>query len=284
MVAMHSCKDRIAGLLGVAEPPISVGPPVGAELDHVRQPILNVPPVIIAILAAFCIVHAVRMLVLSNTADIQFLLLFSFIPARYSASALFGGVLPGGWGADIWTFVTYAFIHADLTHLGFNALWLLPFGSALARRFGIWRFLAFFGVTAAAGAAAHLATHAGAFVPVVGASAAISGTMAAAMRFAFQQGGPLASWRDRHGAPDLVPAASLIDALRDRRVLAFLAVWFGLNVLFGLGSLSLSGNEQTVAWQAHVGGFLAGLLLFAAFDPVARPAVGRDDRIEPRRW
>ena len=185
-------------------------------------------------------------------------------------------------GREIWTFVTYAFIHADLTHLGFNALWLLPFGSALARRFGVLRFLAFFGVTAAAGAAAHLATHVGGFVPVVGASAAISGTMAAAIRFAFQQGGPLASWRDPDGVPDLVPAASLLDALRDRRVLAFLGVWFGLNILFGLGSLSMSGTEQTVAWQAHVGGFLAGLLLFTAFDPVGRPAVGRGNGIEPR--
>ena len=238
---------------------------------------------IIAILAVFCIVHAVRVLTLSGDADIQFLLMFSFIPARYFPTVLAGGTIPGGWGAEVWTFVTYAFIHADLTHLGFNAVWLLPFGSALARRFGVMRFLAFFAVTAAAGAAAHLATHAGELVPVVGASAAISGTMAAAMRFAFQHGGPLGSWRERDGQPDLVPAASLIDALRDRRVLAFLGVWFGLNVLFGIGSLSMSGTEQTVAWQAHVGGFLAGLLLFALFDPVGTPAVGQDDGIEPRR-
>ena len=226
--------------------------------------------------------HAVRVFVLSNAADFQFLLMFSFIPARYFPAALAGATLPGGWGAEIWTFVSYAFIHADLTHLGFNALWLLPFGSALARRFGVLRFLAFFGVTAAAGAAAHLATHAGEFVPVVGASAAISGTMAAAIRFAFQPGGPLAAWRDPDGAPDLVPAASLMDAVRDRRVLAFLGVWFGLNVLFGLGSLSMSGNEQTVAWQAHVGGFLAGLLLFSMFDRVGSPSVGRGNGIEPR--
>ena len=52
-------------------------------MEPTRQPILNVPPVIIAILAALCIVHAVRVLVLSNAADIEFLLRFSFIPARY---------------------------------------------------------------------------------------------------------------------------------------------------------------------------------------------------------
>jgi len=252
-------------------------------LERARQPILNVPPVIIAILAALCIVHAVRVLVLSHNANIEFLLLFWFNPARYAATVPAGCWLLGGLAADIWSFVTYAFIHADVTHLGFNAVWLLPFGSTLARRLGALRFFAFFAVTAAAGAAAHLATHVGQCVPVVGASAAVSGTMAAAMRFAFQPGGPLASWHD-HSAhqPDLVPAVSLLDALRDRRVLAFLAVWFGLNVLFGIGSPSLSGAAQTVAWQAHVGGFLAGLLLFAAFDPVGKTAVGPDNGVEQR--
>jgi membrane associated rhomboid family serine protease len=50
-------------------------------------------------------------------------------------------------------------------------------------------------------------------------------------------------------------------------VLLFLAVWFGINLLFGLGSLPITGSDNTVAWQAHIGGFLAGLLLFSWFDP-----------------
>ena len=47
-------------------------------------------------------------------------------------------------------------------------------------------------------------------------------------------------------------------------------MWFGINLLFGLGSVSiLTGDDQSVAWEAHIGGFLAGLLLFSLFDPVA---------------
>jgi len=42
----------------------------------------------------------------------------------------------------------------------------------------------------------------------------------------------------------------------------------GLNALFGLGSTSMVGDGQEIAWQAHIGGFVAGLLLFTAFDPV----------------
>jgi membrane associated rhomboid family serine protease len=66
-----------------------------------------------------------------------------------------------------------------------------------------------------------------------------------------------------------VPAAPLSAALRNPRVIIFLIVWFGLNLLFGLGTLPIVGENEVVAWQAHVGGFLAGLLLFAIFDPIA---------------
>jgi len=65
-----------------------------------------------------------------------------------------------------------------------------------------------------------------------------------------------------------VPAAPLTSSLQDPRVLAFLLVLFGVNLLFGLGSISMAGVEQAIAWQAHIGGFLAGLLAFAAFDPI----------------
>jgi membrane associated rhomboid family serine protease len=54
-------------------------------------------------------------------------------------------------------------------------------------------------------------------------------------------------------------------------VLAFLAIWFGVNIIFGIGSIGVGMDEgQSVAWQAHIGGFVAGLILFALFDPVPR--------------
>jgi membrane associated rhomboid family serine protease len=232
-----------------------------------REPLFNIPPVIVGVLVVLAIIHAVRTYLLTVEQDMELLLAFAFIPARYDTSAVLDGALPGGFGAELWTFVSYSLIHADWTHFGVNAVWLLPFGSAVARRFGALRFLAFFAVTAAAGAALHLATHAGQEVPVIGASAAISGTMAAAMRFAFQRGGPLGFWRQSDAAAYRVPAIPLVGVLRDPRVLVFLAVWFGINILFGLGSLSITGRDQVVAWQAHIGGFLAGLLLFSWFDP-----------------
>jgi len=241
-----------------------------------REPILNVPAVVVALLLLLAGIHAVRVFFLSDDTDRVLVWSLAFVPARYDASALTDGLLPGGWGAEIWSFVTYALLHADLTHLGFNAVWLLAFASPVARRFGMRRFLAFFAATIAAGALAYLLAHAGALAPMIGASAGISGMMGAATRFVFQPGGSLDIWRrDRENA-DLVPASRLSVALRNPRVLTFLGVWFGLNLLFGLGSVSfLVGEDQSVAWEAHVGGFVAGLLLFSAFDPV-HPAIGDD--------
>lgn len=234
------------------------------------EPIFNVPPVIVATVAVLVLIHAVRALALSKAADDRLVFILAFIPARYSTDPLVSGLIPGGFGADLWTFFTYAFLHADLMHIALNLAWLIPFGAALARRFGAWRYVAFMLVTAAAGALAHLLGNPGSPEPMIGASAAISGTMAASMRFMFQRNGPLDSWRrKRPPTPEAycVPAVPLLTTLRDPRFLLFLAVWMGLNALFGLGTLSFGEEGQQIAWQAHIGGFVAGLLLFAAFDP-----------------
>ena len=232
------------------------------------EPIFNVPAIVLAIIGIFVLVRAGEELLLSNEEDIAFLYYFAFIPARYDSSLLPSESFPGGGGAEIWTFVTYAFIHGDITHLAMNSVWFLPFGSAVARRFGNLRVLGYFVVTAAAGALLHLVTHRGDLMPMIGASAAVSGFMAGAIRFAFQRGGPLTMFRSEEPAAYLVPAAPLSFALRDPRILVFLLAWFGLNLFFGIGSIGLPGSEQSIAWQAHIGGFVAGLLLFSLFDPV----------------
>jgi len=248
-------------------------------LDQRLEPIINVPPVVVVLLVVLGLMHAVREWVLTDDVDRVLVWSLAFVPARYDAGALTDGILPGGWGAEFWSFFSYALLHADWMHLGFNAIWLLAFASPVARRFGSTRFLLFFTATIAAGALAYLLAHAGALAPMIGASAGISGMMGAAARFAFEPGGPLDMWnRDRTNA-DRVPAAPLLVALRNPRVLTFVGVWFGLNLLFGLGSVSLvTGDDQSVAWEAHVGGFLAGLLLFSLFDPVQRAPIAEDRR------
>jgi membrane associated rhomboid family serine protease len=239
------------------------------------EPVFNVPRIITATLALLVAVHAVRELLLSDDENIEFLLLFAFIPVRYDPTVLAMGPLPGGLGAQVWTFLTYALIHGDLVHLSVNGVWLLAFGSPIARRFGAPRFIAFFIVTAAAGAAAHLVTHLGDLQPMIGASAAISGCMAAAIRFVFQRGGPLHLLREADAYR--VPALPLATALRDRRILAFLIAWFAINALFAFSATPVIGTGQVIAWEAHIGGFLAGLIAFAAFDPVPKTRMANSE-------
>jgi membrane associated rhomboid family serine protease len=232
-----------------------------------REPVFNIPAAVVTTVAVLVLVHVVRIVLLTDDQDVEFVLTFGFIPARYGGGLAIGS-LPGGFAADLWTFFTYAFIHADWTHLGLNLAWLVPFGSAVARRFGAWRYTLFMLVTAALGAMAHLATHIGAVEPMIGASAAISGAMAAAMRFVFRRDRRVGFFRDGADAAYL-PAQPLRVTLRDPRFLLFLATWIGLNALFGFGTISFGGEAgQEIAWQAHVGGFFAGLFLFKAFDPV----------------
>ena len=232
---------------------------------HENQSAINAPAVVLALLAIFVAVQIVLSL-LSEDAYVHAILLFSFLPARYATDLAQQVDWPGGSAADVWTFVTYAFLHGDWMHLAINCIWLLAFGSAVAWRFCALRFLTFSALCAAAGAALHLAFHWGQVVPVIGASAALSGHMAAAIRFMFQPGAPLGLFRVGGNAAFKVPAHGLGEALKDRRVVMFLVIWFAINIATGV--VSAVGDGETIAWQAHIGGFLAGLALFPLFDPV----------------
>lgn len=235
--------------------------------DPPHEPLLTLPGALSVYIALLAIIHL--RVFLPQAVENWTIDVFGFIPKRYDSSLL-NLQIPGGSGAKVWSFVTYSLLHANLTHLGFNVLWLLPFGSALARRFGAVRFFVFMAVTAAAGALAHLVTHEHAVAPMIGASASVSGAMAAAIRFAFARGSFLSFSRSDADTAARVPALPLSRALRDGRVLGFLAVWFGVNIIFGVGAIGVGTEGASVAWQAHIGGFVAGLLLFALFDPVPR--------------
>lgn len=233
----------------------------------------NVPRAVLALAGAFVAVHVVRAL-LPAQAAITFLLTFAFIPARYAAESAIAAVLPGGSAAAVWGFVTYMFLHGDAFHLLVNCVWMLAFGSVLARRLGASRFLAFSVTCAVAGAALHLFSRWGDPVPVVGASAAISGQMAGAVRFVFLPAGqPGQFGLPRRNMRTMTPA-SLRQVLSNPGALLFLGVWAGINLIAGVAGMVPGGERAEIAWEAHFGGFIAGLLLFGLFDGAARKRRG----------
>lgn len=172
-------------------------------------------------------------------------------------------------GSRLWTLATYAFLHGSWSHVGVNCIWLVAFGPPIARRFGGIGFLLFFLTTAIGGAIAHWAFSQLDFFPMIGASAADSGMMAGAARFLFQPGGLVSAGgvtAALGGAGALGRPATLRELFTDRRALIFIFIWMATNFIFGAGAEVLGASEAPVAWIAHVGGFVTGLLLFPLFD------------------
>lgn len=228
------------------------------------EPIFNVPAVIVALLASFVAVHLVR-LFSSPATDDWIILRFAFSAARYgTVPALQGQVLPGGNGAMVWTFFSHMFLHGSWPHLLINGLWMLAFGSIVARRLGAIRFLLFSLVTAAFGALGHLLAYWGQFALMIGASGAISGQMAGAVRLMFSLPGGLANLQG--GDFTGVRVLSLWQLLRATGALMFIGVWLLINFVVGISGIGTGESISRIAWEAHLGGFLSGLLLFALFD------------------
>jgi membrane associated rhomboid family serine protease len=270
-------------------PPNASPSPGDHRSGQTHEPALFAPAALLALIGFMLGLHAYRVFVLGlfEDADVRFLNLTAFVPARFSLwaglaslqdvaadlagsapslrplrRALFQAFVARGESAP-WTMVTYAFLHASWEHVIVNCLWMLAFGSPVIRRFGALRFTLFFAVTAAISALFHAAFNLMDVAVLVGASGGVSALTAAALRFAVGPGGFGAgpeTWS--------LPARPLMTALADRRVLLFIAVWFGINLLAGLGVPLGGGGDVKIAWEAHVGGFIAGLLLFSLFDPV----------------
>ena len=234
------------------------------DMQEHRQPAINAPWIVLALIGVFSLIQIVRSS-LSESDQIWFTLAFAFTPARYAPPPdLAGYVFPGAAAGDIWTFASHMFLHGNWTHLVFNSVWMLIFGSVVARRLGPVRFVLFSALCAAMGAAANLIAYWGSFSILVGASGAISGQMAAALRLMFAGHG---QWSELN-RPDVahLPVLSLAETLSNLRALTFIAVWMLINLAFGLTGMGVSGDIARIAWEAHVGGFIAGLVVFGWFN------------------
>jgi membrane associated rhomboid family serine protease len=220
-----------------------------------NPPAFDVPGAVLLLLVALAAVQAVRSFLLAPDLDDWVVMQLAFVPGCY-AEACFGR----SSGADIWSPLTHAFLHGDWMHLGLNAVWLLAFGTPVARRLGASGFLAFSAIGAVAGAGAFYALNPHLFVPVVGASGTVSALMGGACRFAFGSIG-----RSRLSAAR-TPLLTIRQALGERTILFFILIFFVTNVLTATGYSAFVDGGMTVAWEAHVGGFLFGFLALGLFD------------------
>jgi membrane associated rhomboid family serine protease len=227
-----------------------------------RQPFFRAPPVVLWLIAGLALAHAARVLGPPGRAQAM-IGEYAFIPARYSHAFLAAhGIDPGSLWEQVLPFFSYMALHNDWTHLVINCLWLLAFGPIVARRFGALLFLLFFIVCGLVGAGTHLLFNWGDTVPVIGASGAISGLMAAGLRMLPGQ------------LPWAVPGQTPLAPIFSRQIVTFSLIWAGVNLLAGLTGLGMGGESGLIAWQAHLGGYLAGLLLSGPFDRLRPPTEG----------
>jgi membrane associated rhomboid family serine protease len=266
--------------------------PAGPRASKRREPISEIPLAVVGCIAVFLLVHAGQVF-LSVEADLAILLRFAFIPARWTVGwdpaqlesvlreAAQAGYAPeaGAWVARhvlgeraLWSALTYTVLHGSWTHVLVNGIWFAVFATPIARRCGSWRLILLGVAAGAGGAAAHWLAHPLSLAPMIGASAVVSGLTAGAARFMFAPGRDLVQDPEGFRPPHLRARQSLPALARNRQAAAFLGLWFATNLLFGLAAQPLGVVDASIAWEAHIGGFAVGLLLFPAFDPKPPPA------------
>jgi membrane associated rhomboid family serine protease len=221
-----------------------------------REPIFNLPAPVFGLIGMLLAIHAGQAFLLDEMSRNELNWWFAFIPLRFS----FASEMPGGYWPLVWTPITHAFLHANWTHVLINSAWLAIFGTPVARRYGALRFLIAFVLSSIVGALGFALFQSQSVAVLVGASGGISGLTGVAIRFIFQ---PVIFVRDPEtGEP--VPVgqhlASLREVFANSRSRSLTLIWLALNAATPLLPL-FGGMEAEIAWQAHIGGFLAGFFL-----------------------
>ena len=189
----------------------------------------------------------------SERAAEAFIMEFGAVPCRVTGAC----AVPGDFPAPIATIFTSMFMHGGLFHVAGNMLYLWIFGDNVEDTLGHGRFLLFYLLSGVAAAAAQIVMHPDSRVPMVGASGAVSGVLGAYLI--------------------LFPYARVLVLLIFGfffRIVRWpagivLGFWIVIQFLNGLITVSVAagGAAGGTAWFAHIGGFLAGIVLLFLMRP-----------------
>jgi membrane associated rhomboid family serine protease len=216
---------------------------------------------------------AVLGLIVANV--VVFLWMESLSPRLLEAAIIHYAVIPVAYtdphyafslGLDPSSFLpmfTDMFMHGGWMHLLFNMWFLWIFGPAMEKRFGSLGFLALYVAGGLTANVVHIATHTDSIEPVIGASGAVAAVIAAyAVTYPWAR---VLSFVPLGFIPLIFPLPAFL----------FAFAWFGMQLLQGSIELTSSTMAASVAWWAHIGGFVFGATvgLFArrAVPPVAAP-------------
>ena len=221
---------------------------------HDDNPTTTRPYVTVGIIVACALVYVWQHLLLSRTGAVQLAYAFGLVPAVLSGREHLPQELALIPPAA--TILTSMFLHGGFLHLAGNMLYLWIFGNNLEEAMGHVRFFVFYVACGVAAVFAQVLTNPGSTVPMIGASGAISGVLGAYMLL-YPRARVLLG----------LPLGFLIVQLGRFPAIWVLAAWFLMQLV--LGSLAaatpVGSNEGGIAFGAHIGGFLAGLVLVTIF-------------------
>ena len=210
--------------------------PIGDDNSSSR----TTPIVSYAIIAINVLVFLVEL-----TGGDPFITKWAFIPSRFTANPV----------EDSMTLFSSMFMHAGWLHLGGNMLYLWIFGDNVEDRFGHANFIVFYLLSGIAATFAQLAFSLGSDIPNLGASGAIAGVLGAyILKF-----------------PQRKVSVLLGRVVTQMPALIVLGFWFVLQFFSGVGSIADSSETGGVAYLAHIGGFLAGIVMALFLRGSTRP-------------
>jgi membrane associated rhomboid family serine protease len=179
----------------------------------------------------------------------------AFVPARFWA-------LPQAIVPNVITMFVSMFLHGGWLHLGGNMLYLWIFGDNIEDRLGHFRYLLFYFASGIAATLAHAVMNPASQMPSIGASGAIAGVLGAYLVLFPKQ-----------RVTTLIPIFIFI-TVREIPAIILLGFWIVMQLFLGAASV---GNEMQnaggVAYFAHIGGFVAGMVLIVLFGGLRRRRV-----------
>lgn len=221
-------------------------------------PSRNVPVTMYLLILVNCLVFFFQ-LELPPPALQKIFYYFGIVPARYTDPRWmhFTGI-----PVEYWPFLTSMFLHGGWMHLLGNMWTLWIFGDNVEDRMGPLRFLLFYLCCGVVAGVVHVVTNPSSHIPTIGASGAISGVMGA--YFVLFPYSRVITFIPIFFYPVFIALPAV----------TYLAVWFFIQFLNGIGSLLPTEEVGGIAWWAHIGGFVAGIVLCPLFTQSKRPCRG----------
>lgn len=213
------------------------------------------PFVTVGLIVVNVVVFLIEFVGLGRGGMMEVTMRYGLVPAALT-QYFAGGPVPASHA--VLPLFTSIFLHGGLVHLLGNMWFLWIFGDNVEDRLGHVRFLMFFVLCGVVGNLAHYVFNAGSPIPAIGASGAIAGVL----------GAYLLSYPK---ARILVLIPFLFIYFIELPAVVVLGFWFVLQFFNGAASVVYSQATGGVAWWAHIGGFLVGMLIFTLFRP--RPRV-----------